>query len=355
MDMARNYVALNLEQKGSLEVLTKSYPWFSAPYVLLAKYHKNESTFLYSGVLRKASLFAGDRKVLYDLIHGQTKPAVLKNAALHKEGSQAKKEHLISKEGVSEKAVSEIIMNETAEYIPIVEIVDLPQKKEIPADKTPEEIVLNVSELPEDTQEIPNQKEEIVEHGEQEEDEAEWIAPHVEKKPLYQILYDPLTALSPLIENKIAEDHLNLNQYVAYNPEVELGKISNEEVLEDAPHDFIYWLEHFSEKSEPKKKKETVKSPELAEDLLNAFIINRPRISKPKAEFFSPENMARKSDEDHLDIVSESLAKIYLKQGLEGKAIAIYEKLKLQNPANIAYFAAQIDKITKENPNLPCM
>lgn len=49
-------------------------------------------------------------------------------------------------------------------------------------------------------------------------------------------------------------------------------------------------------------------------------------------------------DEDD-DLVSEELAEIYAKQGLNSEAIEIYRKLSLLNPKKSAYFAAQIEKL----------
>ncbi len=49
-------------------------------------------------------------------------------------------------------------------------------------------------------------------------------------------------------------------------------------------------------------------------------------------------------DEDD-DLVSEELAEIYAKQGLNSEAIEIYRKLSLLNPKKSAYFADQIEKL----------
>lgn len=49
-------------------------------------------------------------------------------------------------------------------------------------------------------------------------------------------------------------------------------------------------------------------------------------------------------DEDD-DLVSEELAEIYAKQGLNSQAVEIYRKLSLLNPKKSAYFATQIEKL----------
>ena len=49
--------------------------------------------------------------------------------------------------------------------------------------------------------------------------------------------------------------------------------------------------------------------------------------------------------EDDDDIVSEEIAEIYEKQGLNSQAIEIYRKLSLLNPKKSAYFATRIEKL----------
>jgi hypothetical protein len=54
--------------------------------------------------------------------------------------------------------------------------------------------------------------------------------------------------------------------------------------------------------------------------------------------------LAEHSLEDR-EIVTEAMAEVWLKQGKKEKAIAVYNKLSLQNPAKSAYFASLIEQL----------
>lgn len=88
---------------------------------------------------------------------------------------------------------------------------------------------------------------------------------------------------------------------------------------------------------------EAQKEPEAA--LIDRFIATEPRIVPSKNEFYSPANQAKKSVTEHEDLVSETLAKIYLLQGHPLKALKCYEKLSLLQPEKKTYFAALIKEI----------
>lgn len=85
------------------------------------------------------------------------------------------------------------------------------------------------------------------------------------------------------------------------------------------------------------------------ESILDKFMRENPSITRPKSEFFNPANVAKQSVEEKDEIVSETLAGIYLKQGLIKKAISTYEKLSLIYPHKITYFAALINQLKTEH------
>ncbi|MFA9214435.1 MAG: hypothetical protein ACEQSR_11415 [Candidatus Methylacidiphilales bacterium] len=85
------------------------------------------------------------------------------------------------------------------------------------------------------------------------------------------------------------------------------------------------------------------------ESILDKFMRENPSITRPKSEFFNPATVAKQSVEEKDEIVSETLATIYLKQGLIKKAILTYEKLSLIYPHKITYFATLIKQLKTEH------
>ncbi|HDR67985.1 MAG TPA: hypothetical protein ENN61_02915 [Bacteroidaceae bacterium] len=81
------------------------------------------------------------------------------------------------------------------------------------------------------------------------------------------------------------------------------------------------------------------------EALIKKFIGQDPGPIKANAETLLEGDISIDSIKENDHLITDTLAKIYIKQGLYAKAIYAYEKLSLKFPEKSAYFAAQIEKI----------
>lgn len=172
------------------------------------------------------------------------------------------------------------------------------------------------------------------------------------------VKYDPTKDLKPLEKIEKAESlPLDIEYTPVYNPEVELAKLAetHKEQEEESDKDFLYWLNHVDE--DGTEDKEVIKQAEQSTssnvdevtDLLERFLINsKRRQPKEKREFFNAEEKAKRSEKDDSNLVSESLAKLYVKQELFDKALETYRKLSLQIPEKSAYFAARFKEVEEQ-------
>lgn len=97
------------------------------------------------------------------------------------------------------------------------------------------------------------------------------------------------------------------------------------------------------------KKKIDPESPKTKEqiEIIDQFIKAQPTI-KPKANATPPSDLTDVVSGEFADnVVSETLAKILIRQGKKDKAIEVYKKLIWKFPQKKVYFAAQIEELKK--------
>ena len=96
-------------------------------------------------------------------------------------------------------------------------------------------------------------------------------------------------------------------------------------------------------------KKNKGKHQEQKVDLIDRFIKDNPAFTVRQAGILKTDKITDEQPDtigDKDEFITETLARIYMNQGLYQKAINAFEKLSLKYPEKNAYFARQIEEIT---------
>ncbi|MCP4975233.1 MAG: hypothetical protein GY931_03650 [Maribacter sp.] len=287
-------------QTKQLEDVLEEYPYFQPARALQLKGLKNLNSFKYNNALKKTAAYSTDRDVLFDFI---TSKEFLQNSIA--DSISGKTENKKEQEAV----VEEMVEVKTATAI-IAESEDKP--------------------LPQDV------------------DDAD------------QIL-DPklFKSKDPKVDKAITEEKEKAKK------ELEIGKPLP--FTKQEKHSFSEWLqltsmktikrdqEHFNEKdhdegeADSPMEKEVLKKKKF--DLIDRFIENNPKIV-PTQKTASKVDIKESIKLDKDELMTETLAKVYLEQKKYKKAIQAYKILSLKYPEKSGFFADRIkaaQKIQQEN------
>ncbi|WP_159636995.1 hypothetical protein [Sphingobacterium composti Ten et al. 2007 non Yoo et al. 2007] len=135
---------------------------------------------------------------------------------------------------------------------------------------------------------------------------------------------------------------------VTAKPTIDVTKIEDSILDQQIKENIIHFQDPEEKLSEEVKKKPIVPvPPKKGSDIIEKFIQKDPIIQPPSPENINNENMARQSAEDNYLLVTETLANIYIDQGLNQKAIEVFRKLILKYPEKKSYFATRIEELEK--------
>jgi hypothetical protein len=273
---------------GDLEKIKEQFPYFNSARMLLLKQQQQISGDRFDYELSESAIYSTDRNTLHEYLKKKAKTEQIT---------------LLTQE-IKSEPVAEIVLVASIENQPTIHTHDEePTAPIVIAEIIPEPQISNSSEGP---TEIEN---------EQTESEEIQIATQVESKK-----------------------------------------------FSITDHTFDEWLEHFKQGKHSLKKliEDKPKAQEEAAEELDQLIMSsmpatffhdkletETQYAKGLDNFIEAQKKKKTSANKppNQEIVSETLAKIYILQGLTDKAIHAYETLSLNNPEKSAYFAVQIERL----------
>ena len=185
---------------------------------------------------------------------------------------------------------------------------------------------------------------EIIEFSEEGNEHADVIieqhAPYAGLEPdteLLELDEEPAEELLEILDEESEESPV---EDTAEETVEELVEETVEEIVEETVEETVE--EHEDEVSDEQPKK-------YSNHLITSFISGEPGPIRADLETSLKGDVSLASIREHDGFITDTLAQIYVKQGLYAKAIYAYEKLSLKYPEKSAYFAAQIEKIRNIN------
>lgn len=342
----KNPTEIQKEDLESIQQLSERYPFCSTLSILLLEGFHQFDFVAYEKFLSQAAILAPDRARLHSILEYQNDPSVLDE-----------EEVSIEKE-VPKDEVESVLEQDVAETTPEVEetVDEKPEALENTADSSE-----SVTASEPETEDKPGLRDEILEESSEGEESSE------NKKDKEYDNFEKELIASAINSSILSEvDDEDAIQYKPFSNKKEDQKSdeadsnSQEKENEAQPESFIQFLRKVSNKEsqskgdvekklEEKKSQTSDAKPTSSskKDIVDAFIHN-PEQQKSKKSFFSPTENAKKSLEENIDNVSETLAKIHELQGNYGKAIQSYEKLILKFPEKKSFFANRIEELKKK-------
>lgn len=351
---------------AALKQIVADFPYFTQARVLLAKALHNEKHYEYEKFLKQTALAVPDRDVLYHYLHNLTPQWQSQQTAVKIEQPIV----VVQKDVASEPETAiEQPANLPEEFVE--ESVVVEEDIEVAQTKEELDVDLAITTLLEGSNITPPQKEVVLTHIESDKDIRESVADTLDE----EATKDELPKAKPLIDEG-EEEELSFVEWLQRKsnsekkietkpeanpviPEIKVDKTplpqtinSTSDAITDTKGDHKKQESTIPQVSEVTKAEieEAIAKSNVNDfqNILDKFIKENPSISRPKAEFFNPVNMARQSVEEDEELVTETLANLLYKQGNFKKAIRAYEKLCLLYPSKMTYFASLIQKIKTE-------
>ena len=341
----------------SIKKIIEEYPFFQPAKAVYLKALKNQDSFKYNAALKHTAAYTTDRSILFEFITSKTFYQNKIAEIITKQISE-----LYDIEVNAQEVFAEEKIEKDAETPKVADNKEIVEAKNVTIEhkatvKTPPITSFDFDNVNSEAVMDPylfQPKPTIKNYS--------FLKLKHTEKPVKEIKESPQENKVPEIKPEKAE--LNPKQIeirskkVDIKPETKLEIGKPLDFNQSEKHSFSEWLKLSSmkpisrepvEKTEPQKKSE-IKSTVVSNSidnkfkLIEQFIEKKPKII-PAAEKTPKHNLAKERTVEKSELMTETLARVYLEQKKFKKAIQAYKILSLKYPEKSSFFADQIEAV----------
>jgi hypothetical protein len=305
--MIRDTGQVDRQMTGEVKELLDLFPWFHSAHLLLLKGLHNTGDVRFENQLKQSAIHIADREVLYYMLRQERKEEI-NVTVTEPEKNEIRVEPVVADE------------NQSVQFIDNQQVV-------IDSGKNSQDIIealerrSAVSGQP-GNPENDNSEQTVLVMAESETDESASVVLVIDDGETH--FQETVTFMDPSINTREEGELLELDEEEVEIPEKNPSPDSFSQSLPPAESD---------------RKK-------VQAELIDKFIIANPRIEPVRDKTDKPnDDISLRFTEERGELVTETLARIYVNQGYYSRAIDIYERLSLKYPEKSSYFATQIQKV----------
>jgi hypothetical protein len=305
--MIRDTGQVDRQMTGEVKELLDLFPWFHSGHLLLLKGLHNTGDVKFENQLKQSAIHIADREVLYYMLrheHVEAEIASVTEPEKHETPVQPAAVNEVHSDQFidNQQVVIETGKNSQDIIVELERISAVSVNPDNPGEDNPEQIVLVLAES--------------------ETDESASVVLVIDDGETH--FQETVTFMDPSINTREEGELLELDEGEMEMPERNPSADLTSQPLHPAVGEW--------------KK--------VQAELIDKFITANPRIEPVRDKSDKPnDDISIRFTEERGELVTETLARIYVNQGYYSKAIDIYERLSLKYPEKSSYFATQIQKV----------